>query len=206
VSGASKQALTPLPRLLFVAVLAALALTVSAAPAAAKTPCWANVISDWYDNGRMDREYPISCYQEALRHLPQDIREYADAQDVISRAMTAAIANKSKSGPTSTTGNQQTSTDKRTISPVPPKNGPPGPGGPGSDGGNSNPHDSLFAKAFDRLGPGNANSIPVPLIVLGSLALLLLAAGAAGMVARKLQERRPQPATVPQRANDGPAL
>lgn len=200
--------MTRLPRLLFVAVLAALALSVSAAPASAKGPaCWARVISDWYDNGRMDHDYPVSCYQQALQHLPQDIREYADAQDVIGRALTAAIArqgkNKQSTGPTDTT--------KRQVGPVvssnpndpndPNNSSAVGPTGDNGDGGKS-----LFAKAFDRLGPGNANSIPIPLIVLGSLALLLLAAGAAGMVARKLQERRPQPAPVRHTTPDGPAV
>lgn len=200
--------MTRLPRLLLVAVLAALALSVSAAPASAKGPaCWARVISDWYDNGRMDHDYPVACYQQALQHLPQDIREYADAQDVIGRALTAAIArqgqNKQSTSPTDTT--------KRHIGPAVSSSGSGGSGGPSDPtaptGDNGSGGKSLFAKAFDRLGPGNANSIPIPLIVLGSLALLLLAAGAAGMVARKLQERRPQPATVRQRTTpDGPAV
>lgn len=196
-----------LPRLLFVAVLAALALSVSATPASAKGPaCWARVISDWYDNGRMDHDYPIACYQQALQHLPQDIREYADAQDVIGRALTAAIARKGKIS----TSTSETSTDenRKEVAPVA-SSGDGGSDGGGSGGTgptseNGGGSKSLFAKAFDRLGPGNANSIPIPLIVLGSLALLLLAAGAAGMVARKLQERRPQPAPV--RTPDGPAV
>jgi hypothetical protein len=196
-----------LPRLLFVAVLAALALSVSATPASAKGPaCWTRVISDWYDNGRMDHDYPIACYQQALQHLPQDIREYADAQDVIGRALTAAIARQGKNAQSGS----PTDTTKGQIPPVI-SNNPNDPNdpnnsstvGPTSENG-SGSGKSLFAKAFDRLGPGNANSIPIPLIVLGSLALLLLAAGAAGMVARKLQERRPQPA--PARTPDGPAV
>jgi hypothetical protein len=203
--------LTRLPRLLFVAVLAALALSVSSTPASAKGPaCWARVIADWYDNGRMDHDYPISCYQQALQHLPQDIREYADAQDVIGRALTAAIARRGQSVHTSST---PTTTDKNgkgggaiVVNPGG-GDGGPGPTAVAPTGDNGSGGKSLFAKAFDRLGPGNANSIPIPLIVLGSLALLLLAAGAAGMVARRLQERQPKPATVPQRTTpDGPAV
>ena len=37
----------------------------------------------------------------------------------------------------------------------------------------------------------DADSIPIPLIVLAGLALLLMAAGGAGFAARKLQARRP---------------
>jgi hypothetical protein len=198
-----------LPRLLLVAALAALALTVSAAPAAAKPPCWSQVINDWYDNGRIDHEYPVACYQAALKHLPPDVQEYADAQDVIKRAMTAAILKNSQNGKNG--GGGGNGSNNRVVGPSSGNGGNDG-GGSGtsgvSDGGGdtSSDHPGLITKAFDRLGPGNANSIPIPLIVLGSLALLLLAAGAAGMVARKLQERNPKPATVPQRTSDGPAV
>jgi hypothetical protein len=45
------------------------------------------------------------------------------------------------------------------------------------------------------LGPKDATSIPIPLIVLAGIALLLLAAGGAGLVARRAQARRvPVPA------------
>jgi hypothetical protein len=181
-------------------------MTVSAAPAAAKSPCWSQVINDWYDNGRLDHDYAISCYQAALQHLPNDVKEYADAQDVIGRALQAAIAAKGRhasgGGGTGSKGKKG-----RNIGPVSSsKHNGGGPKGPNavSNAGGEKP--GLITRAFDRLGPGNANSIPIPLIVLGSLALLLLAAGAAGVVARKLQERRPQPATVPQTPNDGPTV
>ena len=167
------------------------------------------MINDWYDNGRMDRDYSIACYQQALQHLPPDVREYADAQDVIGRALTAAIARQGKNAQSGS----PTDTTNQNVTPVVSNNGGGGPSDPnnpgevGPTGDNGSGGKSLFAKAFDRLGPGNANSIPIPLIVLGSLALLLLAAGAAGMVARRLQERRPQPAPVRQRTTpDGPAV
>jgi hypothetical protein len=165
------------------------------------------VINDWYDNGRMDHDYPVACYQQALQHLPPDVREYADAQDVIGRALTLAIARQGKNAQSGS----QTDTTQRNVGPVVSSSGSGGSGGPSDPtaptGDNGSGGKSLFAKAFDRLGPGNANSIPIPLIVLGSLALLLLAAGAAGMVARRLQERRPQPAPVRQRTTpDGPAV
>jgi len=50
----------------------------------------------------------------------------------------------------------------------------------------SGPIDTLF----DQGRPERADSIPVPLLVLAGLALLLLAAGAAGFIARRLQARR----------------
>ncbi len=166
------------------------------------------MINDWFDNGRMDRDYSIACYQQALQHLPADVREYGDAQDVIGRALTAAIARKGQSvSPTNSEKNKH----NRKVGPIVSNNSgdPNDPNNPNEVGptGDNGSGKSLFARAFDRLGPGNANSIPIPLIVLGSLALLLLAAGAAGVVARRLQERRPQPAPVRQRTTpDGPAV
>jgi len=41
-------------------------------------------------------------------------------------------------------------------------------------------------------GSKSADSVPIPLLVLGGLALLLIAAGAAGVVAKRLQSRGPR--------------
>jgi hypothetical protein len=58
---------------------------------AAALPCSQRVLTDWSDNGRIDRAYPLSCYEEAIAALPTDIRDYTNAQDVIDRAMTSAV-------------------------------------------------------------------------------------------------------------------
>src|ERR687888_1404261 len=75
------------PFLILTTLAATLALMVSAAPASAKTPCWKNVIGDWYVDGRVDGTYPIPCYQQAIQNLPDDVRSYADAASEIRRAM-----------------------------------------------------------------------------------------------------------------------
>ena len=74
-----------------IATLAAALALGTAAPAAASTPCWKVVVSDWYADGRIDKTYPLHCYQDALHHLPPDVKAYADASDEIERAMQAAI-------------------------------------------------------------------------------------------------------------------
>ena len=51
----------------------------------------------------------------------------------------------------------------------------------------------MLGEAVDSLGSGSANSIPVPLLIIGGLALLLLAAGGAGLVARRLNARKGSP-------------
>jgi hypothetical protein len=57
---------------------------------------------------------------------------------------------------------------------------PPLPGG--SDGGNGG--------ILDAFRPSSADEIPVPLLVLGGLAVVLIGAAAASFVARKIQARR----------------
>ena len=52
------------------------------------------------------------------------------------------------------------------------------------------PDQTLFTKGFDKLGPDNADSVPLPLLILAGLSLLLVAAGGAGLVSRRLRTRR----------------
>ncbi len=71
-------------------IAGALAVLASAGSAAAATPCAQRVIDDWADNGRIDRVYPLPCYEEAIDGIPVDLRDYTNAADVIGRALTAA--------------------------------------------------------------------------------------------------------------------
>src|SRR5206468_3971887 len=75
-------------------VLSAAAALAAASPAGAvTTKCGNAVLLDWYDNGRIDKLYPLNCYEEAIDGIPPDIRDYADAADVITRALQAALHN-----------------------------------------------------------------------------------------------------------------
>jgi hypothetical protein len=68
-------------------VLALVVLAGFAAQAGAASPCATKVLSDWYDNGRIDGLYPLRCYDEAIDAVPSEIRDYTDAQEVIARAL-----------------------------------------------------------------------------------------------------------------------
>jgi hypothetical protein len=158
-------------------VSAALLACTHVQPAAAATPCWKTLLNDWYD-GRIDQTYPRHCYTQALHHLPADVSTYSSARDDINRALQSAVA---KSGgnlgpnalvpaePATTTPSSTTTTTTTTTDPS----------------GDSN--DNLA----DKLNPGSATSLPLPLLVLGALALLLVAAGGAGLIAKRVQARRP---------------
>ncbi len=177
-----------LRRLAVVACLGLLALTAATAPAASAkssaakaAPCWKKLITDWYD-GRIDHSYPVHCYRDALKHLPQDVRTYSDAYDVISRALASATRGKKH-------------VDQNALIPPPgPNDGGKGGGGSGPGSGGGSGGDSGFLnQAVGKLGSNRADTVPVPLLVLAGLAVLLVAAGGAGLVARRLQMRRARP-------------
>jgi hypothetical protein len=156
-----------------VAVLAGLVLVAGfASPAAAKSkPCWERVIDDWLDNGAIDHRYKPACLQQALKHVPEDLRDYSSLPDEISAALQDALrGNKPGSG-----------------------NGP-GTGEAGETGENRRlqaaPSPSYYRRAIDNLGTTSADSLPIPLLVLAGLgtALLLSAAGLAAT--KRIRARR----------------
>jgi hypothetical protein len=80
------------PAAVVLAALASLVLALGFAGLAhAASPCGERVLLDWSDNGRVDRLYRLSCYEDALDDLPADIRDYTDAADVIERALYSAV-------------------------------------------------------------------------------------------------------------------
>jgi hypothetical protein len=86
-----------------IAVIAgASTLALSAGPhtpsAVAAPSCAERVIADWSDNGRIDRVYPLDCYEAAIDTIPVDLRDYTNAADVISRALTAAARQQPPTG------------------------------------------------------------------------------------------------------------
>ena len=69
-------------------VLAAMAgvAALIAGPAAAAPDCSARLLADWQD-GRIDRTYPVHCYREALKSLPEDLQVYSTAASDLTRAL-----------------------------------------------------------------------------------------------------------------------
>jgi hypothetical protein len=165
-----------------VALLCAVAQPARAASAA--TPCWKVLLNDWYD-GRIDGTYPRHCYNDALKHLPADVSTYSSAHDDILRALQSAIAKQKKAG-------QAVGANTPIVPPKPPK------GGSGAGGGTSTTDTTPTGRKqgtglADKLNPGSPSSLPVPLLILGGLALILVAAGGVGLVAKRVQARRQNP-------------
>jgi hypothetical protein len=75
----------------FAVAAGVLTLAVLAGPAAAAVPCERRVLDDWVENERIDRVYPIPCYEDAIEAIPHDLRDYSNAADVIARALASAL-------------------------------------------------------------------------------------------------------------------
>ncbi len=152
-----------------------------------KTPnCADQVIADWYDDGRVGKIYPLECYRAAIDKLPTDVLDYSNAKEEISRALAFAKQGKPDPGgadPTpasttststtpGTTGATKTDTTRTTSGKTPTTRTDTTPTATGTS-----------TSTTDTSGP---SSVPIPLLVLGGLAILLLAAGSAGYLRRRM--------------------
>jgi hypothetical protein len=61
------------------------------APASAASACADAVLKDWSEDGQVAPRYSLPCYEEAIDALPPDLRDYTDAEDVITRALSSAV-------------------------------------------------------------------------------------------------------------------
>ena len=54
-----------------------LAVAAFAHPTAANAavPCRDRIYNDWYGDGKIATTYPVSCYRDALKHVPTDARD-----------------------------------------------------------------------------------------------------------------------------------
>ena len=167
-------------RILLVAVVVTGMTAAAARPlpaAAAATPCWRQVVDDWFD-GRIDRTYAPHCYRDALRHLPADARAYTTAAGDIQRAMLAAIRSYGTvkaptRGPTTRLlqSHAPPVRARATQSQAPVRD------------------ETLFERAGAAGGSGSAATLPLPILVLGVVVGLLLTAAGTSRLARALRLR-----------------
>ncbi len=165
----------PLILLVLAAAIGA-ALGVAAQPAQARSmsTCSKALIHDWYVDGRVDKTYPVHCYREALKQIPEDQIIYGTLRQDLTRALQSAIRQH---------GGHVTG-DTVVLPVAGSSNGGDGPNGTGATGG------GVFHWLAKKLGPSTADSIPIPLLVLGGLAFALMAAAGVSFLARRMQARR----------------
>jgi hypothetical protein len=149
----------------------------AAVVSARAAPCWKRLLNDWYD-GTISGIYPIPCYQQAIDHLPTDLRIYGSARDDIVAARQAAIEN--QHAPAEKSASTEPSASTTTTETV-------------TTNGTTRTTTTVLVvpvttttkrniPLLDRLNPGSPESFPLPLLILGALAVVLVIAGGAGML------------------------
>ncbi len=156
------------------------------AQAHAAAPCRNKIFNDWYADGKIASTYPHACYVDALQHIPSDASEYSSLREDITAAMRAAALHaKGKVVPTEvghgfTTHNVLVSgTQSKTQT------------SPSQTQSSPSSHDpSVGEKSASGAEVASSSSgAPLPVLVLGGVALALVAAGAIGAGIRRSRSR-----------------
>jgi len=187
-------------RTTLVAVFGLLAMAVPA-----YADCGKTIIDDYFADGSVDGHYSQACYQRAIAEFPQDAVGYSNGLDAIQAAQArdklgTTTQPSGDSNPARTTDNgtqtaPQTTTAKprrtQRLKPKPTTTAgatttgaavpPPGT----TDGGNG-----PVGEAISAIGPKHADQVPVPVIVLGVFAILLIGAGGGGLFLQRRQRPR----------------
>ncbi len=145
------------------------------------------MIDDWYADGRVDGTYALHCYDDAIEALPRDVRDYSSAKEDIERAMQAAM--RGEEPPPADPDDTPASGGGSPAETTPTEPGSGDTPGVTVDG-------SETPEAAPPVDTASSDSVPLPLLVLGGLALLLIAAGSLGYVVRRVQARRIPPASM----------
>lgn len=150
--------------------------------AGAAVPCRDRIYNDWYQDGKIATSYPVACYRDALKNVPTDAKEYSSLADDIRSAMQGAIARaKGHTKVPAQIGTGGAATSPRHEASSKPSNAPHDPA-PGNEQVSSTLPSSTVAAGATS---GSGSGVPVPLLVLGGLALVLTAAGGVGLIAKR---------------------
>ena len=163
-------------RLLLLATLLAVALP---GPASAATnPCRNKVFNDWYPDGKIASSYPISCYRDALKHMPPDAAVYSSLGDDVRAAMRAAIRRANGHSAPLEVGHGSKAIGAGNVE--------------AALTSINKPHDPASGASTIASGvpvAAGSSGTPLPILVLGGLALVLVAAGAVGVGVRHVRGR-----------------
>ena len=125
-----------------------------------------------------EQSWPIACYRDALRHLGTGDQVYTSLEDDIRAAMQAALARQHGKKVADQVGHKFTTPVLVDSQQPSMKDEHPDTTDPSAP--NERRLASVAAPASSQGG-----GVPTPLLVLGGLALVLLAAGAVGTIARR---------------------
>lgn len=157
---------------LLVVLIAAVAVPGTAS--ASGTACRNKIFNDWYRDGKIASTYPVGCYRDALKHIPADAVIYSSLSDDVRAAMRAAIRR-----------------SEGLKAPAQVGHGFKALGAGAVKGALSVVHTSAAPQAPKSNGlVAEATGAPLPILVLGALALALVAAGGIGAGVRHFRSRR----------------
>src|SRR5438105_5657382 len=140
-------------------ILAVAASSLVGAPTAAAANCGTAVLKDWAD-GKLDRAYPVKCYQDALDAMPEDMRSYPTAPDDSRRALLARLR-------VTRTHHGQPGARRRAVASAP----------------RATAREALSAAGVTT----RATGIPLPLVVLAAIGLVLLLGGSGALLSRRVR-------------------
>ena len=177
-----------MPRLVLIAatlVAIVVGLLVPATSSAA-VPCRDRIYNDWYHDGKIASSYSTACYRDALKHIPTDAKFYSSLETDITSAMLASFRiHRGAAAP------KQVGHGLAAIG-----HGAPGTGTPQlvSTPSSRKPHDQVLGgtgtTAAAPVADTSSSGTPLPILVLGGVALALAAAGAVGTGVRFARRRR----------------
>ena len=166
-------------RTLLLFVLAAACVAALPATADASSPCRNTIYNDWYKDGQIASTYPLGCYRDALAHVRQGDAVYTSLEDDIRSALQAAIARRHGKQVAAQVGHKFTSSPTLVDQKANAKSSSKSIAS--TDPGQGDTHGDTVAVSDT----GSSTGVPLPLILLGALALLLIAAGGVGVVLRR---------------------
>ena len=170
-------------RVVLIALVAAFAIP---AHAGAAVPCRNKIFNDWYADGKIASTYTRGCYADALKHIPPDAKIYSSLADDIRAAMRASISRSTgKHVPTQVGRGFKASSGKTVLAAG--KDASTGATGPKSASGPVAVGSQPVADTTTTSGGGG---LPLPILILGGLALLLAATGAVGGALKYAHGRR----------------
>lgn len=171
-------------RLILLALIAGAIVLSALVPASAKAavPCRDRVYNDWYRHGKIASTYPLACYRDALRHVPSDAAIYSSLKDDIHSALQAAIERShGKTVPNEVGHGLVTPVSSEVKSSSVVKTTPKSSSTATSEQPSTAPvSQTQTIHAASAATTSGSSGLPLPILVLGGLALLLAAVGGIG--------------------------
>ena len=143
--------------------------------AEAKVPCRNLIYNDWDRDGQIASTYPLACYRDALRHIPSGDSVYTSLEDDIRAALQAAVARSHGLKVATQVGHRFTAANPSPL----------GVAHPMMDERTHPLADTTTTVAAPPVSAASGgDGVPVPLLVLGGIALALVVSGGVGLAVR----------------------